>query len=57
MGETPNKGKYKSYFGPECIKDYVKDQLEKETRHSAKINYIKKPITPVILVINPALIK
>ena len=27
-----------SYFGPDCIKDYVRDLLEKETKHSIKIN-------------------
>ena len=28
----------KSYFGPNCIKDYVRDLLEIETKHSIKIN-------------------
>ena len=28
----------RSYFGPVCIKDYVKDLLEIETKHSVKIN-------------------
>ena len=27
-----------SYFGPDCIKDYVRDLLEIETKHSIKIN-------------------
>ena len=29
---------HKSYFGPDCIKDYVRDLLEIETKHSIKIN-------------------
>ena len=28
----------RSYFGPDCIKDYVRDLLEIETKHSFKIN-------------------
>ena len=28
----------RSYFGPDCIKDYVRDLLEIETKHSIKIN-------------------
>ena len=28
----------RSYFGPDCIKDYVSDLLEIETKHSIKIN-------------------
>ena len=28
----------RSYFGPNCIKDYVRDLLEIETKHSIKIN-------------------
>ena len=28
----------RSYFGPDCIKDYVRDLLEIETKHSTKIN-------------------
>ena len=27
-----------SYFGPDCIKDYVRNSLEIETKHSIKIN-------------------
>ena len=27
-----NNGNYKSYFGPDCIKDYVKDLLKMETQ-------------------------
>ena len=34
-------GDYKSYFGPDCIKDYVKDLLEIETEINFKLN---KPI-------------
>ena len=29
---------HRSYFGPDCIKDYVRDSLEIETKHSIKIN-------------------
>ena len=29
---------HQSYFGPDCIKDYVRDLLEIETKHSIKIN-------------------
>ena len=29
---------HQSYFGPVCIKDYVRDLLEIETKHSIKIN-------------------
>ena len=29
---------HQSYFGPDCIKDYVRDVLEIETKHSIKIN-------------------
>ena len=28
----------RSYFGPDCIKDYVRDLIETETKHSIKIN-------------------
>ena len=28
----------RSYFGPDCIKDYVRDLLEIETKHSIQIN-------------------
>ena len=28
----------RSYFGPDCIKDYFRDLLEIETKHSIKIN-------------------
>ena len=28
----------RSYFGPDCIKEYVRDFLEMETKHSFKIN-------------------
>ena len=28
----------RSYFGPDCIKDYVRDLLEIETKHSVNIN-------------------
>ena len=28
----------RSYFGPDCIKDYVRELLEIETKHSIKIN-------------------
>ena len=28
----------RSYFGPDCIKDYVRNLLETETKHSIKIN-------------------
>ena len=28
----------RSYFGPDCTKDYVRDLLEIETKHSIKIN-------------------
>ena len=28
----------RSYFGPDCIDDYVRDLLEIETKHSIKIN-------------------
>ena len=28
----------RSYFGPDCIKDYFRDLLERETKHSIKIN-------------------
>ena len=38
LGETPINGNYKSCFGPECIKDYVKDLLEIEIRRSVKLN-------------------
>ena len=31
-------GRQQSYFGPDCIKDYVRDLLEIETKHSIKIN-------------------
>ena len=29
---------HRSYFGPDCIKDYVRDFLEMEKKHSVKIN-------------------
>ena len=29
---------HQSYFGPDCIKHYVRDLLEMETKHSIKIN-------------------
>ena len=35
--EAPNNGSYKSYFGPDCIKDYVKDLLEIETENNFKL--------------------
>ena len=31
-------GNYDSYFGPDCIKDYVKDLLEIETENKIKLN-------------------
>ena len=31
-------GNRKSYFGSNCMKDYVKDLLEIETRYSVKLN-------------------
>ena len=31
-------GDYKTYFGPDCIKDYVKDPLEMETENNFKLN-------------------
>ena len=31
-------GNYESYFGSNCTKDYVKDLLEIETKHSEKFN-------------------
>ena len=34
-------GDYKSYFGPDCIKDYVKDLLEIKTQNNFNLN---KPI-------------
>ena len=37
-GETPNNGNYKSYFGPDFIKGYVKDLLEIETENNFKLN-------------------
>ena len=37
-GEAPNNGNYKSYFGPDCIKDYVKDLLDIETENNFKLN-------------------
>ena len=40
-GEAPFNGNYESYFGPDCIKDYVKDLLEIETENKFKLN---KPI-------------
>ena len=65
-GEAPFNGNYESYFGPDCIKDYVKDLLEIETeinfkltkpRYLVKINYTMIPKTFVIFVINLALKK
>ena len=65
--EAPDNGIYKSSFGPDCIKDYVKDLLEIETENNfklhntmylmKKINYMMIPITHVIVVINLALLK
>ena len=33
-----NNGNYKPDFGPDCIKDYVKDLLEIETENNFKLN-------------------
>ena len=38
MTEGSTKWLCQSYFGPDCIKDYVRDLLEIETKHSNKIN-------------------
>ena len=37
-GEAPNNGNYKSYSGPDCIKDDVKDLFEIETENNFKLN-------------------
>ena len=37
-GNLLRTGNRRSYFGPDCIKDYVRDLLEIETKHSIKIN-------------------
>ena len=38
LGLPRTKSVRRSYFGPDCIKDYVRDLLEIETKHSIKIN-------------------
>ena len=38
LGLPQTESVRRSYFGPDCIKDYVIDLLEIETIHSIKIN-------------------
>ena len=38
LGLPQTESVRRSYFGPDCTKDYVRDLLEIETKHSIKIN-------------------
>ena len=38
LGIPQTESVCRSYFGPDCIKDYVRDLLEIGTKHSIKIN-------------------
>ena len=38
LGLPQTESVRRSYFGPDCIKDYVRDLLEIETKHRVKIN-------------------
>ena len=37
LGLQQTESVCRSYFGPDCIKDYVRDLLEIETKHSIKL--------------------
>ena len=37
-GGAPNNRNYKSFFGPDCIKDYDKDLLKMETENNFKLH-------------------